>query len=77
MRSRLPHTCAAERPEYGWQRLLATLDVQPIIGAAAARSACLLYGITVVYRSRPEESDQGEANAPGDGEDGTVSDRRA
>ncbi len=39
------------------------------------RSACLPYRVAVVYRSRPQVSDQGEANAPGDGEDGAVSDR--
>src|SRR5260221_13049997 len=58
-------------------RLLATLDVQPLIGAAAGRSASLPYGVAVVDRSRPQVADQGEANAPGDGEDGTVADRRA
>jgi hypothetical protein len=58
-------------------RLLATLDVQLPIGAAAARSAYLPYGIAVVDRSRPQVADQGEASAPGDGEDGTVADRRA
>ncbi len=41
------------------------------------RSASLPYGVAVVDRSRPQVSDQGEARAPGDGEDGTVSDRRA
>jgi hypothetical protein len=49
--------------------------VQPLIGATAVRFACLPYGITVVYRSRPQVSDQGEANAPGDGEDRAVADR--
>jgi len=39
------------------------------------RSACLPYRVAVVDRSRPQVSDQGEANAPGDGEDGAVSDR--
>jgi len=41
------------------------------------RSASLPYGVAVVYRSRPQVSDQGEASAPGDSEDRTVSDRRA
>jgi hypothetical protein len=49
--------------------------VQPLIGAAAVRSASLPYGVAVVDRSRPQVSDQGEANAPGDGKDGTVTDR--
>jgi hypothetical protein len=53
------------------------LDVQPLIGAAAVRSASLPYRIAVVDRSRPQVSDQGEASAPGDGEDGTVADRRS
>ncbi len=56
-------------------RLLATLDVQPLIGAAAARSASLPCGVAVVDRSRPQIPDQGEASAPGDGEDGAVADR--
>src|SRR5260221_9654631 len=56
-------------------RLLATLDVLPHIGAAAVRSACLPYGVAVVYRSPPQVADQGEAGAPGDGEDGTIANR--
>ena len=59
----------------GGPRLLTMLGVQPLIGAAAVRSASLPYGIAVVDRSRPQVSDQGETGAPGDGEDGTVSDR--
>ena len=58
-------------------RLLATLDVQPLIGAAAGRSASLPYGVAVVYRPRPQVSKQGEASAPGNGEDGAVAGRRA
>jgi len=40
-------------------------------------SLCLPYGVAVVDRSRPEVPDQGEANAPGDGEDRAVADRGA
>ena len=58
-------------------RLLATLDVQPRIGAAAVRSDFLPYGVAVVDRSRPQVAEQGEASAPGDGEYSTISDRRA
>ncbi len=39
--------------------------------------ACLLDPTTVVDRSCPEVPAQGEADAPGDGEDQAVSDRRA
>src|SRR5260370_2234509 len=57
--------------------LLKSILEPPHIGAAAVRSASLPYGVAVVDRSRPQVSDQGEASAPGDGEDGTVSDRSA
>src|SRR5260221_1433014 len=57
--------------------LLKSILEPPHIGAAAVRSASLPYGVAVVYRSRPQVSDQGEEAAPGDGEGGTVSDRRA
>ncbi len=39
------------------------------------RPYCLAYGVAVVDRSRPEVPNQGEANAPGEGEDGAVADR--
>src|SRR5216683_8093851 len=55
--------------------LLKSILEPPHIGAAAVRSAYLPYGVAVVDRSRPQVSDQGEANAPGDGEDGAVADR--
>ena len=35
----------------------------------------LPYGVAVIDRSCPEVANQGEDDAPGDGEDGTVSDR--
>jgi len=56
-------------------RLLATLDVLPHIGAAAVRSACLPYGVAVIDRSCPEVANQGEDDAPGDGEDRAVANR--
>src|SRR6266481_3958563 len=55
--------------------LLKSILEPPHIGAAAVRSASLPYGVAVVDRSRPQVSDQGEASAPGDGEDGTVANR--
>ncbi len=55
-------------------RLLTISSVATLIGAAATRSASLPSGVAVVDRSRPEVSDQGEEAAPGDSEDGTVSD---
>lgn len=75
--SRTPILAPPSDPPYGWQCLLVTLDVQPLIGAAAGRSAYLPYGVAVVYRLRPEVPDQGEASAPGDGQYDAVSDRRA
>src|SRR2546421_12959003 len=46
-----------------------------LIGAAAARSAYLPNGVAVIYRSCPEVANQGEDDAPGDGEDRAVADR--
>jgi hypothetical protein len=70
VRSRVPPILAPpSEPPHGRQRLLATLDVQPLIGAA--RSAYLPYGTAVVYRACPQVSDQDENRAPGDGENRT------
>ena len=82
--SRIGRECEISLPPYSawtsrssiWPGLACSphLSVVTLIGAAAARSAYLPYGVAVIYRSRPEVSDQGEANAPGNGEDGAISD---
>jgi hypothetical protein len=63
------------------QQIISPILMRPRSGADSSLrhgcATCLLCGVAVVDRSRPEVPEQGEADAPGDGEDGAVADRGA